>query len=70
MKFNIQDCEVDSGSSENGKYYYRLTHKPSGKIVERMTLAPLTEEDRVWTIKNLTDIVEGRKSSPKQLLCD
>ena len=70
MKFQIKDCEIITGTNPTGKFILQVEHKPTGKLVRREHSSPLTETDRVAALQELSDLIEGRKTSERQLLVE
>lgn len=64
MKFSKTDCVMvvkDDGT-------LRLVHRPSGNIIERS--GPVTDAERERALSDMSDLVEGRVQSVKNLLID
>lgn len=69
MKFLISDCEISTGTND-GKFFLCVEHQPTGKRVKREFNRALTETDRVSALQELSDLIEGRKASERQLLVE
>lgn len=69
MKFQLSDCEISTGSN-GGIFFLSVEHQPTGKRVRKEYGRPLTESDRLKVLEELGDLIEGRKTSERQLLVE